>query len=336
MDVEVIQARSTLIHDMSTWLLRHGYIEVSTPVLATDLIPESTIEYFATMYSSEFFEKRELYLVPSPEIHMKKIIAQIKRSIFQFSRCFRNGEQLGSCHNPEFTMLEYYTVGADDEQSIAITEQLIAQTALPGCPDSLLPPFRRMTVSQACKTYAGFDLEACQSIEALHNQARRLALDIPDAQESWEEAFHRIFLNCVEPNLPQDKPLVLVEYPEQIACLAQKIPHRPFRRRWELYAQGVELANCYVEEQDRQVIREFYQEQYSRLVLKNKNNNDVVIPRIDFSFADFFGDEFPFCSGVAMGFDRLLMLQLGLQSIEGVILFALSDMMGAEHTRGTS
>ncbi|PKL29217.1 MAG: elongation factor P--(R)-beta-lysine ligase [Spirochaetae bacterium HGW-Spirochaetae-2] len=326
MNIQAIGERSELLRTMRSWFADNDYLEVSTPILSTHLIPEPTIANFATQYISEFHGSRELYLVPSPEVHMKRIIAETKRNIYQFSHCFRNREQIGSYHNPEFTMLEYYTVGADDEDSIAITEELVVRTALAGTPESVLPPFRRMTVAEACKRYAQFDLDTTQSVAALRKEATRLGLSVPAQPESWEETFNRIFLNFVEPNLPQDRPLVLCEYPKQIVCLAKEIPGRPYRRRWELYAGGIELANCYDEERDKAKVEAYYREQYA-ILANQRSVSGEVIPDIDTRFPEIFDASFPQCSGVAMGIDRLLMLQGRHKTIGDLILFNVSDMM---------
>ena len=326
MNIKAIEQRSELLRSMRTWFAGHDYLEVSTPILSTNLIPEPTIANFSTRYISEFHGERELYLVPSPEVHMKRIIAETHRSIYQFSPCFRNREQIGSHHNPEFTMLEYYSVGCDDEDSIEITERLLAETALPEAPSHVLPPFRKMSVAEACHTYAKFDLEKTQSIKLLREQAVKLGLTLPEEPESWEETFNRIFLNFVEPNLPQDKPLVLTAYPKQIACLAKEIPGKPFRRRWELYAGGIELANCYDEETNRLLVQDYYRQQYAILVSQRAATAEVI-PDIDPTFADIFDGGFPRCSGVAMGIDRLLMLQGKHKTIGDLILFNVSAMM---------
>lgn len=329
MNIQAIEQRSSLMRSMRSWFDSTGYLEVETPVLSTHLIPEATIANFATRYISEFHGSRELYLVPSPEVFMKQIIAETKRSIYQFSHCFRNREQIGSHHNPEFTMLEYYTVGADEQDSIAITEELFAKTALPGTPDHVLPPFHIMTVAEACSRYAGFDLDATQSRQDLRTVAKRHALYLPDTPESWEETFNRIFLNVVEPNLPQQKPLVLTEYPKQIVCLAKETKGRPYRRRWELYAGGIELANCYDEERNAETVANYYRQQYAQLSFERAQSGEVI-PDIDPRFAEIFTD-FPPCSGVALGFDRLLMLQGRHKTIGDLILFSVSDMMADGH-----
>lgn len=323
MNVKAIEQRSELMRAMRNWFAEHKYLEVSTPIIATNLIPEPTIANFSTQYLSEFYASRELYLIPSPEIHMKPIIAATKRSIYQIIPCFRNREQIGSYHNPEFTMLEYYTVGADDTDSIAITEELIAKTALKDTPEHVLPPFKKMSVAEACQLYGGFDLDKTQTSSALRAHAQRLGLHVPFEVESWEATFNRIFLNFVEPNLPQEKPLILFDYPQQIECLAKKHQGRPYRRRWELYAGGIELANCYDEEQDKEIVKDYYREQYAILVA-NRSQTGEVIPDIDFAFANIFDEGFPQCSGVAMGIDRLLMLQGNYKTIGDLILFNLS------------
>lgn len=330
MKIKAIEERSELLSAMRAWFKETNYLEVSTPTISTHLIPEATIANFATHYISEFGGSRELYLIPSPEVHMKPLIRELKRSIYQITKCFRNREQIGSHHNPEFTMLEYYTVGADEIDSIAITEELIAKTALKGTPEHLLPPFNRMSMAEACHTYGGFDLEKSQSVSRLRQVAVNLELYTPPEGERWEALFNRIFLNVVEPNLPQEKPLVLYDYPVQIECLAQKSRRGPYRRRWELYAGGVELANCYNEELDGEAVQAFYDDQYPLLVSERSDQGEVI-PDIDPTFANLFDGQFPQCSGVALGVDRLLMLQGGYKRVEDLILFPLSAMLTNGH-----
>ncbi len=325
MNIQAIEDRSTLMRSMRSYFVHLNYLEVDTPILSTNLIPEPTIANFATRFISEFHRSRELYLVPSPEVFMKRIIAETQRSVYQFSHCFRNSEQIGSYHNPEFTMLEFYTVGADEEDSISITEELLLKTALPGTPEYALPPFSRMSVAEACKRYADFDLDRTQTIGQLRIVAQKLGLTLPERSESWEETFNRIFLNFVEPELPQQKPLVLFDYPKQIECLATETPGRPYRQRWELYGGGIELANCYNEERDVEKVTTYYQQQYAKLT-SERGPLDTVIPDIDPSFPSIFAN-FPQCSGVALGFDRLLMLQGRHKTIGDLILFPVSAMM---------
>ncbi|WP_293909068.1 amino acid--tRNA ligase-related protein [Sphaerochaeta sp. UBA5836] len=322
------QFRSAMYRTIRTFFDGRDYTEVDTPILSTSLIPESTIENFATRFQNPFLPSTELYLVPSPEIFMKQLIAQGWGSIYQISHCFRNSEQLGHIHNPEFSMLEYYTVGADEQDSIKITEELFSSLLTKDSPDYLRPPFARLSVAEAMKTYADVDLDKHQKQSSLASEARRLGLTVPDEPESWEETFNRIFLTFVEPNLPQDQPLVLQRYPKQIECLAKQ--EGAYRRRWELYVKGVEVANCYDEDRNLQTIQTYYRDEYARLVQKREESGSVI-PDIDPQLAAVFS-AMPACSGVALGLDRLQMLLMGKTDLQGVILFPLSGMLKSGNT----
>jgi len=329
--IEAAQARSRMNKAIRTFFDTRNYTEVDTPILSPTLIPEATIENFSTRFQNPFLPSTELYLVPSPEIYMKQLIAEGIGSIYEISHCFRNSEQLGHIHNPEFTMLEYYTMDANEQDSITLTEELFKALLQDDSPDYLRPPFRRMTVAEAMQTYAHIDLQKHQKQSSLAVEGRKLGLSIPEAPESWEETFNRIFLTLVEPNLPTDRPLVLEEYPRQIECLAKA--HGFYRHRWELYVQGVEVANCYDEEREENAIASYYQSEYAKLV-EIRSESGTIIPDIDPSLAEKFA-KMPACSGVAIGLDRLLMLLQGEKNLQGVILFPLYDMLGLGNTRNS-
>ncbi|MGD1832875.1 MAG: amino acid--tRNA ligase-related protein [Sphaerochaetaceae bacterium] len=330
MDIQAIRSRSQLEENLRKWFKEHSYLEVSTPLLSPWLIPEPTIANFATNYVSDMRKGSELYLVPSPEIFMKVLLKELKQSIYQISKCFRNKEQIGAHHNPEFTMLEYYTIDADEQDSIAITEQLLKETALPQTPEYARPPFIRMSVAEACREYASIDLESLQSVSSIRAKAKELSLTVPGGKESWEDTFHRIFLTFVEPNLPKDHPVVLTDYPSQIRCLAKEGENKIYRKRWELYIKGIEIANCYDEQIEQEAVRTYMEEEYALLVSERARTGEVI-PDIDYSFASMFDETYPRSSGVAVGLDRLLMVQLGRTSLRDLILFRLSDMMDAGH-----
>ena len=329
MNSKIIRQRHTLTHSIRDFFDSRDYLEVETPILSTQLIPEPTIENFSTMYTSEFRTSQELYLIPSPEVYMKKLLAQGIGSIYQITKCFRNREQVGIHHEPEFSMLEWYTVGIDHKDSIALTQEFIQATALPEPPEHIKAPFRILTMAELCKTLGGFDLEKVQTSARLRETAEKLGLmstAAPD-YESWADTFNRIFLSVIEPGLPQDRPLVITDYPEQIDCLARKVPGKPWRERWELYAGGIELANCYHEETDPREVERYYRKASAELY-EARTISGGVIPDIDQEYFRVFESSFPASSGVALGLDRLLMLETGTRSIEGVILFSLSDTMG--------
>ena len=322
MNREAALARSALYENVRRFFSSRSYLEVETPTLSPDLIPEATIDNFGTNFINEFQGSREMYMIPSPEIFIKKLIAQGCGSVFEISKCFRNCEQLGTIHNPEFTMLEYYTVGYDEKDSIGLTQTMLRETAIDGCPKSVTAGFEVLSVRDAVKKYANIDLDKLQNPRDLRAAADRLGLPIP-GPEPWDDTFNRIFINFVETSLPKDHPVCLVDYPKQIECLA--VESGNYRRRWELYIGGIEVANCYLEETDPEVARTYYRKEYQKL-LALRSGNGKTIPDIDDSFCDVLA-KLPKCSGVAIGMDRLLMLEMGLEDIDDVLLFPFSSML---------
>lgn len=313
---ENARKRSELYRNIRNYFLEKNYLEVETPTLSPDLIPEPTIDNFGTTFINEFLGSGEYYMIPSPEVFMKRLIACGSGSVYQISKCFRNCEQVGEIHNPEFTMLEYYTVGFDENDSIALTEDFLKKTAIKDCCSSVLAPWIKMSVREAMIKYADTDIETLQNPRDLREHALGKGFHIP-GPESWEDTFNRIFCTLVEPSLPKDRPVLLYDYPRQIKCLA--LEKGFYRRRWELYINGIETANCYCEETDSGKVEAYYNEEYAHLV-RERADNGKVIPDVDPSFHEVF-NSFPPCSGVAMGLDRLLMAETGSKDIKDVLLF---------------
>ena len=323
MNINAAKARSLLYANIRNYFSERGYLEVETPTLSPDLIPEATIDNFGTTFINEFQGSREMYMIPSPEIFIKKLLASGSGSVFEISKCFRNCEQLGQSHNPEFTMLEYYTVGFDEKDSIALTQDMIRKTALSGCPASVLEDFEILSVREAMKRYAKVDIDELQNPRDLRKAAQNLGLPIP-GPESWDDTFNRIFINFVETSISKDHPVCLTDYPKQIECLAKASGN--YRRRWELYIGGLEVANCYLEETDKEIAKDYYRREYQKL-LSLRSDNGKVIPDVDDSFCETLS-KLPKCSGVAIGLDRLLMVESDAKDIDDVLLFPFSQMIG--------
>ena len=317
MKIETMRARSRLVTLTRDFFLSRHYLETDTPALSPTLIPESCLEAFATNFVHPYKAGYPLYLVPSPEIWMKRIIASTGSSVFQLCKSFRNAESLSRIHNPEFTMLEYYTVGANSRDNIALTEELFATLATDETPSTAKPPFRRVTMAEAFSDLAGLDLGRLGETETIIEAARAKELLVNEAA-SWEEAFNIIFLSLVEPALPIDKPLILDEYPAGIECLAADIPGKPFKERWELYVRGIEIANCFTEMGKPRAVEAYFASQGS------KKLQSLVPHRIDPGYPEIFAN-FPPCSGVAVGFDRLAMVLLGLGDIDEAIPFPFAS-----------
>jgi lysyl-tRNA synthetase class 2 len=318
MDNELLKERAAIIRKVREFFWGRSYLEVDTPLLAPSLIPEACLEVFETrrvVPAGGGARESPCWLIPSPEFWMKKLLARHKTNLFQICKCFRNGESAGGAHSPEFTMLEYYTVGADYRDSLALTEALFtrlgASRRLPA------PPFRCLTMDEAFARYAGFSLLAAAESDGLAEEARGLGLD-PPPDLADAALFDLIFVHAVEPRLGRDAVTAVTDYPAFVPCLAKKNPGGKTVQRWELYYRGVELANCYSEETDPEEVRRFFEEE-------SEAKKAALVPHaVDEDYWKIFRD-FPPCSGVALGLDRLIMVLTGRSSIDSVLPFPMDS-----------
>jgi lysyl-tRNA synthetase class 2 len=310
-----------------TYFRQAGYGEVDTPVLSPFLIPEPAIEVFRTEYLPPSGPARPMWLSPSPELWMKRLLAEGAGDIFQISRCFRNCEYGGPRHNPEFRLLEWYTVGAGYLDSIGTAEglfdRLLSHMAPVPSASRLEPPFLRLTMEEAFHRCADIDLARCQEGQSMKaaGEARGVTMA---GSPTWEQAFHIVFLTLVEPRLPRERPLVLLDYPALVPTTPRRRPGTPWAERWELYVDGVEVANCYTEETDPSALRSLVRQEEGRRA------GCRTAHEIDRGFAELFPVDFPSCSGAALGMDRLEMVFAGERSLEGVIFFPFSTIVGGQ------
>jgi len=335
--LETLQLRADIIRQVRSFFDKKKYLELDTPLLSPGLIPESCLEVFQTerlFPRGSRRESRPLWLIPSPEIWMKKIIAQHRVNIYQICKCFRNGESSGRLHNSEFTMLEYYTMDADYTDSLVLTEELFIYLTAKGKGSQKFTLrskrndflFERITVAQAFNRFAGFDLFAAaeEGKSAMENEARKLGLD-PMPGMTLGELYDLIFIHAVEPCLKAEKPIALLDYPAFVPCLAKQPQNSKTVERWELYFNGIELANCFSEETDPQKVNDFFTGETAR-----KEKTALIRHNIDHDYRKLFerqadGTGFPRCSGVAMGLDRLIMALTGKSCIDAVLPLSVEN-----------
>ena len=323
MDLELLRERADVIRSVRAFFDQKGYLETDTPLLAPDLIPESCLEVFETLLMPPEGSSRKAkpyWLIPSPEIWMKRLVARHGVSLYQICKCFRNGESSGRQHSPEFTMLEYYTMDAGYLDSLELTEELFRFLKASG---DLAPPFQRITVEEAFRRWAGMDLyRAASSSGAMEEEARRLGLNPPPGL-SVPRLYDLIFIDKVEPKLSADKPVALMDYPAFVPCLAKKSGGGKTVERWELYARGIELANCFTEETGAEEVRLFFEEETAE-----KAKTALVRHGVDENYWKLFAGagKFPPCSGVALGLDRLIMVLCGRANIDSVLPFPMDDL----------
>jgi len=338
MELDMARFRAALMRELRAFFSEHSFLEVETPRLAPYLIPEAHLEVFST----EYFRSGSsvpLYLVPSPELWLKQLIPGGYGNLFEIGKCFRNDEQMGTAHNPEFTMLEWYMLNADYRQSLQLASDMLQAlcAALAGTPGAdpasikrASQPIYTVTVRDAVREYSGVDLAEHQSDGSLRHAAVQAGLSVGQ-DDDWNTVFDRLMVDAVEPQLPSDRPVVLIDYPARVSTLATAAggaaggsPSRDTEyqtvERWELYLGGLELVNCYSEEIDPSHIREFFaHEQQKKLSL---GRSEHAVPP---DFPAIFEQPYPVCSGGAMGVDRLMMALTGRKRMNEVIFFSLSD-----------
>lgn len=324
-----VRARQTLYRIIREVFAEANFDEVETPLLVPAPGMELHIDCFDTRFRPEMgaqIGERPLWLHASPEYAMKRLLADGWERIFQITKAFRNGE-VAQNHNPEFTMLEHYRVVKEEEGYEPILGDLEAigfraAQAIRGSPVirwkefevDLTPPWRRLSVADAFRQYAGIELPLDGDARLLKERMVAAGFD-PGSAESYEDLYFTVFLSF-EPRLGTDKPTFLVDWPASMASLARLKADDPrVAERFELYIAGVELANGFFELNDAE-------EQRRRLVEEREERIRLGRPAypLDERFLEAVG-RMPPAAGVATGLDRLVMILGGWERIEDVILF---------------
>jgi lysyl-tRNA synthetase class 2 len=281
----VLQLRSRILAALRAWFLQEGFTEIETPVR----LPTPALELHIDAEPSG-----NAFLRTSPELHMKRLLAAGYDRIFQIGPCFRKGER-GNRHNPEYTMLEWYRANADYTDIMADVESLLRHFEI----FTLKSEIPRLTVEDLFLKHAGWN-----PVEAY------------DA-----ERFERDLVSKVEPALPRDTPVFVMDYPAPAAALSRRKPDRDaVAERFELYINGVEIANAFSELTDPVEQRQRF-ETWAR---ERKALGAPVYP-LDEDFLAALEIGMPPSGGIALGIDRLIMVLAGAKSLDEVMAFRERD-----------
>ena len=311
-----LQARAAILAALRQWFADQGFVEVETPILQVAPGAEVHLAGFATEWKTPDGRGSLRWLHSSPEFAMKKLLAGGVPRLFQFARVFRNAEG-SALHHPEFTMLEWYRAGAGYETIMEDCAELLAATGAQqlswqdkSCDPRAAP--ERLTVAEAFDRHAGVDLLATVGDAAALSRLSGVKRHDGD---SWDDVFFRIMFEKIEPHLGVGRPTILSEYPISMAALARAKPDDGrVAERFELYACGVELANAFGELTDAAVQR-------ARLKADMDEKERLYGVRwpVDEDFLAALEHGLPDCAGIALGFDRLVMLASGAEHIEDVL-----------------
>ena len=284
-------------------------MEVETPALSRAGATDPQLDAIAARVQS--LGADPLYLSTSPEFPMKRLLAAGFGDIYQISRVFRDGE-LGRWHQPEFTLLEWYRVGWNEEELMREVEALLRSIVEPHRP---LDPTIRMSYREAFRKFLGIDVFA--KSHQVRERLRAAAVDVP-ADLDDPGVIDLAFGLIIAPRLPPDAISFVYDFPEHQAALARlKSTKPPVAARFEAFLGGLELANGFDELTDEA-------EQRGRFEADRKRRRDEErhTPPIDESFLAALAHGLPGCAGVAIGIDRLVAVTKGLQSLYDATSFA--------------
>ena len=340
--------REKVLTAIRRFFLDRNFHEVETPYLTGSLPPESYLDIFETTLLNRHRNPKRAFLPTSPEPFLKKLLVAGIGNCFALPKSFRNTENQSKTHNPEFTILEWYRVnvypersrGADYTDIMSDCEELLVfinTYLLRSKPDhgttrattlryqgktvDLTAPWERLSMGEAFRRFAKMDLTVALTKEAITPIAKKKGYSVRKS-DGWEELFDQIFLNEVEPRLGKGRPTILYDYPLQLAALSQKKKSDPrFAERFELYIEGLELADAYTELTD-------WKEQLARFKLESQERKRLgkVEHPIDMDFIEALKVGMPPAGGIAVGVDRLIMLFADVNDIADTMFFPAGEL----------
>jgi lysyl-tRNA synthetase class 2 len=320
-----LRGRAAITTAARAWFTARGFVEVETGILQISPGNETHLHAPSTRLTVPSGEQLTRYFRTSPEFACKKLLAAGEDRIVEFARVFRDRER-GDLHLPEFTMLEWYRANESYETIIDDCTALITEAARTvgtknfSFRGKIVDPFavaEQLTVSDAFRKFAGIDLLATivngrPEREALATAASRCVTVADD--DTWSDIFSKILVARVEPELGHGRLTVLYEYPAPEAALARVKPSDPrVAERFEIYACGVELANGFGELTDPREQRHRFVE-----AMDEKERRYGERYPLDEDFISAVA-HMPPASGVALGFDRLVMLATGATRVDQVV-----------------
>ncbi|MBX3177876.1 MAG: lysine--tRNA ligase [Candidatus Hydrogenedentes bacterium] len=319
--IDTFKKRVQVVSHMRSWLESRGYLEVETPMLHP--IPGgATARPFITHHNTY---DRDLYLRVAPELYLKKLIVGGFDKVFEINRCFRN-EGVDTRHNPEFTTMELYVAYQDylglmdetEEMLAHIIEKVVGDTTFTyqGHTISIQRPWRRMTLHDAIREYAGVDLEATRDRDEAARLAKEAGVDV-DPTMGYGKIVDEVMSAKVQPHLVQ--PTFLYDYPIELSPLAKKKrDNEALTERFQPFIACLEVGNAFSELNDPIDQRERFEAQ---VALREAGDDEAQF--LDEDFITSLEVGMPPTAGLGIGIDRLAMIVTDSASIREVIFFPL-------------
>lgn len=332
--IKPFKIREIVIDTIRSHFKSEGFLEVETPLLCENPGTEPYLEVFKTTLKAQNYQDRPGFLVTSPELFMKKLLAAGVGSCFQICKSFRNEEGISAFHNHEFTILEWYRVNADYTHVMNDCENVLLSIlrAVTGTAEATVLTYQgkeydlslgweRISVAEAFEKFAGIDVDTLLSTEKLLKVGAEKGYAVLEST-GWEEIYNQIFLNEIEPKLGVTKPTIIYDYPASQAALSKRKDADPrFAERFEFYLAGLELGNAFSELTDHDEQRARMQED---LELRKKLGKYAYNLDEDFFTALKMG--LPPTGGIAVGVDRLVMLFADVPTVRDTLFFPIHEV----------
>ncbi|TLY47827.1 MAG: elongation factor P--(R)-beta-lysine ligase [Gammaproteobacteria bacterium] len=308
----MLHHRAKLLSNIREFFAERGILEVETPLLSQATVTDPHLHSFQThYYSSDKSDGQTFYLQTSPEFSMKRLLAAGSGPIYQISKAFRNQGESGRYHNPEFSLLEWYRPGYDHHQLMDEVEDLLKQAL--ACSAA-----QRLSYTEVFQRYLNRDVHQI-SIRDLKPILASIGVSAENlGLKTLADHLNFLMAHVIEPKLP--KQLVFIyDYPVSLAALA-KVSHntQPVAERFEVYFDGIELANGFHELGDAKEQRRRFEND-----LSSRAQQGYPSVPIDEHLLTALAHGFPDCAGVALGIDRLLMLMSKTNKVSDVISFPI-------------
>ena len=327
----VFEVRSKFISYVRSYLDRHGYMEVETPVLNT-ISGGAAARPFITHHNTL---DMDLYLRIATELNLKRLIVGGIERVYEIGRIFRN-EGMDPKHNPEFTTVELYQAYGDLTTMMDLLEELLSGAAKEilgsyeiewlGEKVSLAPGWKRMTMAEAVKKHTGIDYLSMQDDETAVNAAISAGVDMSKKPKTWGNAFYETFDQLVEGNIVE--PTFITMYPLAVSPLAKKDPNDPrLVQRYELFLCRCEMGNAFSELNDPIDQKERF---INEVALRNSGDAEAGMMDTDFIEALEYG--MPPTGGLGLGIDRCVMMLTNHDSVRDVILFPTMKPLDKDKT----
>ena len=308
--IDALRLRAEILAKIRAFFAERDVLEVETPLLASAPVTDPHLQALSCRYRGPGADDgRDLFLQTSPEFAMKRLLAAGSGPIYQLCKAVRDGEA-GRRHNPEFTILEWYRPGWDHHRLMGEVDELLA--AVLGTRSG-----ERITYGEAFARYANIDPHN-ESDEGLRSRVADLGVPSAD-QLTRDDLLDLVLTHIVEPKLGHCQPTFIHDYPASQAALARVREGSPaLAERFEVFVEGVELANGYHELTDPAVQRQRFEAD-----LAARREAGLLEVPVDERLLSALEHGLPECAGVALGIDRLVMLAAGTREISEVLAFPI-------------